>query len=166
MVVHTVLGDSTRIFDGRAAWIASPDRPVGLMTLTGGNLEGARIDGAVAFPAQLKGAFNQWRVGATSIDDKEVQVLQGSNPRQPAVNFYFDQSGLLIRIVRYADTAVGRVPTQIDYSDYRDVAGVKMPFKWITTWTDGQATTELSEIQANTAIPASRFAQPPPIRPK
>jgi len=61
---------------------------------------------------------------------------------------------------------VGRVPTQIDYSDYRDVAGVKMPFKWITTWTDGQATTELSEIQANTAIPASRFAQPPPIRPK
>ena len=136
MVVHTVLGDSTRIFDGRAAWIASPDRPVGLLTLTGGNLEGARIDGAVAFPAQLKGAFNQWRVGATSIDDKEVQVLQGSNPRQPPVNFYFDQSGLLIRIVRYADTAVGRVPTQIDYSDYRDVAGVKLPFKWITTWTD------------------------------
>src|SRR5215831_18446178 len=53
IVVHTVLGDSTRIFDGRAAWIASPDRPVGLLTLTGGNLEGARIDGAVAFPAQL-----------------------------------------------------------------------------------------------------------------
>ena len=166
MVVHTVLGDSTRIFDGRAAWIASPDRPVGLLTLTGGNLEGARIDGAVAFPAQLKGTFNQWRVGATSIDDKEVLVLQGSNPRQPSVNFYFDQSGLLIRIVRYADTAVGRVPTQIDYSDYRDVAGVKMPFKWIMTWTNGQATTELTEIQANTAIPASRFAQPASIRPK
>jgi hypothetical protein len=166
IVVHTVLGDSARVFDGRAAWIASPDRPVGLLTLTGGNLEGARIDGAVAFPAQLKGTFNQWRVGATSIDDKEVQVLQGSNPRQPPVNFYFDQSGLLIRIVRYADTAVGRVPTQIDYRDYRDVAGVKMPFKWITTWTDGQATTELSEIQANTAIPASRFARPAPIRPK
>lgn len=166
MVVHTVLGDSTRIFDGRAAWIASPDRPVGLLTLTGGNLEGARIDGAVAFPAQLKQAFNQWRVGATSIDDKEVQVLQGTNPRQPPVNFYFDQAGLLVRIVRYVDTAVGRVPTQIDYSDYRDVNGVKMPFKWVTTWTDGQATTELTEIQANTAVPASRFAQPAPIRPK
>jgi outer membrane lipoprotein-sorting protein len=166
MVVHTVLGDSTRIFDGRTGWIASPDRPVGLLALTGGNLEGARIDGAVAFPAQLKQAFNQWRVGATSIDDKEVQVLQASNPRQPPVNFYFDQAGLLVRIVRYVDTAVGRVPTQIDYSDYRDVAGVKLPFKWITTWTDGQGTTELSEIQANTVIPASRFAQPAPIRPK
>jgi outer membrane lipoprotein-sorting protein len=165
-IVHTVLGDSVRIFDGRAAWIASPDRPVGLLTLTAGNLDGARIEGVVAFPAQLRQAFNQWRVGATSIDDKEVQVLQGSNPRQAPVNFYFDQAGLLVRIVRYVDTAVGRVPTQVDYSDYRDVAGVKMPFKWITTWTDGQATTELTEIQPNAAIPANRFAQPAPIRPK
>ncbi|HLH32916.1 MAG TPA: photosynthetic reaction center cytochrome c subunit family protein [Terriglobia bacterium] len=166
MVVHTALGDSTRTFDGRAAWIASPDRPVGLLTLTGGNLDGARIDAVVTFPAQLRQAFNQWRVGATSIDDKEVQVLQGSNPRQPPVNFYFDQAGLLVRILRYVDTAVGRVPTQIDYSDYRDVAGVKVPFKWVTTWTDGQATTELTEVQPNPNIPATRFARPAPIRPK
>ena len=166
MVVHTVLGDSTRIFDGRTAWIASPDRPVGLLTLTGGNLDGARIDAAVSFPGQLRQAFNQWRVGATTIEDKEVQVLQGTNPRQPPVNFYFDQAGLLIRIVRYVDTAVGRVPTQIDYSDYRDVAGVKMPFKSIVTWTDGQGTTELTEVRPNVTIEASRFARPAPIRPK
>jgi hypothetical protein len=166
MVVHTVLGDSTRIYDGRQAWIASPDRPVGLMTMTAGNLEGARIDAVVSFPGQLRQAFNQWRVGATTIDDKEVQVLQGTNPRQPPVYFYFDQAGLLIRILRYVDTAVGRVPTQIDYSDYRDVAGVKLPFKSIVTWTDGQATTELSEVLPNAAVEASRFARPAPIRPK
>jgi photosynthetic reaction center cytochrome c subunit len=166
LIVHTVLGDSTRIYDGRAAWIASPDRPVGLLTLTGGNLEGARIDALVQFPSQLRQAFNQWRVGATSIDEKEVQVLQGQNPRQPPVYFYFDQAGLLTRVLRYTDTAVGRVPTQIDYSDYRDVAGVKVPFKSITTWTDGQATAELSEVRPNVAIEATRFGRPAPIRPK
>jgi outer membrane lipoprotein-sorting protein len=166
LVVHTALGDSTRTFDGRAGWIASPDRPVGLLTLTGGNLDGARIEAAVTFPGQLRQAFNQWRVGATSIDDKEVQVLQASNPRQAPVNFYFDQTGLLIRILRYVDTAVGRVPTQIDFSDYRDVAGVKMPFHWTTTWTDGQATADLTEVQPNTTVEASRFARPTPIRPK
>jgi hypothetical protein len=166
MVVHTVLGDSTRIFDGRAAWIASPDRPVGLLPLTGGNLDGARIEAVVAFPGQLRQAFSQWRVGATTIDDKEIQVLQGTNPRQPPVYFYFDPAGLLIRIVRYVDTAVGRVPTQVDYSDYRDVAGVKLPFKWIVTWTDGQGTTELTEVRPNVTIEASRFARPAPIRPK
>jgi len=166
-IVHTNIGDSVRVFDGRAAWIAAPDKPLPLMTLTGGNLDGAKIDAIVTFPAQIKEAFRQWRVGATGIDDKEVRVVQGTNPRQPPVNFYFDESGLLVRVVRFVDTAVGRVPTQTDYSDYREVAGVKMPFKWIATWTDGQATTELSEVQPNAAIEASRFARPAPApRPK
>jgi len=166
-IVHTRIGDSVRNYDGRAAWIAAPDRPLPLMTLTGGNLDGAKIDAILSFPAQIKQAFSQWRVGATGIDDREVRVVQGTNPRQPPVNFYFDDSGLLVRVVRFADTAVGRVPTQIDYSDYREVAGVKMPFKWIVTWTNGQATTELSEVQPNVPIDAAKFARPAPApRPK
>jgi len=162
MIVHTRLGDSTRVYDGRAAWVAAPDKPLPLMTLTSGNLEGAKIDAIVQFPAQIKQAFAQWRVGATAIDDKEVVVLQGTNPRQPPVNFYFDGSGLLIRVVRLVETAVGRVPTQIDYSDYREVAGVKMPFHWTTTWTDGQANVDLTEVQPNVTIDAAKFARPAP----
>ncbi len=166
MVVHTRIGDSLRVVDGRAAWIAAPDKPLPLMTLTGGNLEGAKID--ALFPGQIKGAFAQWRTGATAIDDKEVQVLQGTNPRQAPVNFYFDEkTGLLVRVLHFVDTAVGRVPAQVDYSDYRDVAGVKIPFKWTTTWTDGQATTELSEVTPNVSIDAARFNRPAPApRPK
>src|SRR5206468_12239045 len=131
---------------------ASGDKPLPLMPLTGGNLAGARIDAMVFFPTQIKQAFNQWSVGSTMIDDREVRVLQGINPRQPPVNFYFDESGLLVRLVRLVDTAVGRLPTQIDYSDYREVSGVKMPFRWTTTWTNGQATTELSQMQPNVPI--------------
>jgi photosynthetic reaction center cytochrome c subunit len=162
-IVHTRLGDSVRVYDGRAAWIASPDRPVGLLPLTAGNLEGFKLDAILSFPAQLKSAFNQWRITASAIDDREVRVLQGSNPRQPPVNFYFDvESGLLVRVLRFVETAVGRVPTQVDYSDYREVSGVKMPFRWTVTWTNGQATTELSELQVNVPIDAARLAKPAP----
>jgi photosynthetic reaction center cytochrome c subunit len=164
-VVHMTVGDKVTLYDGRAAWIAGSDKPLPLMSLTGGNLDGAKIDALVAFPAQLKQAFSQWQVGATAIDDREVQVLRGTNPRQPPVNFYFDQSGLLVRVVRFVDTAVGRVPTQVDYSDYREVSGVKMPFKWTVTWTNGQSTTELSEVQGNISIDAARFSRPAPARP-
>jgi len=164
-IVHMAVGDKVSLFDGRAAWIAGSDKPLPLMTLTGGNLEGARIDALVSFPTQIKSAFSQWQVGATAIDDKEVQVLRGTNPRQSPVNFYFDQSGLLVRIVRFVDTPVGRVPTQVDYSDYRDVAGVKIPFHWTVTWTNGQSTTELSEVQPNVAIDAARFQRPAPALP-
>src|SRR5207253_5033871 len=117
MAVHTRLGDSVRVYDGRAGWIASPDRPVGLLPLTGGNLEGSKIDAMLSFPNQIKPAFSQWRVTATDIDGKEVRVAQGTNPRQAPVNFYFDaESGLLVRVLRFVDTAMGRVPTQIDLS--------------------------------------------------
>jgi photosynthetic reaction center cytochrome c subunit len=163
MVVKMAVGDNVRIFDGRTAWIAASDKPLPLYTPTGGNLEGAKLDGILMFPAQLKGAFANWRVSATGIDDKLVRVLQGTNPRQPPVNFYFDNAtGLLVRVLRFVDTAVGRVPFQVDYSDYRDVAGVKIPHKWILTWTNGQATSQLNNVQANAAIDASRFTRPAP----
>jgi len=163
MVVKMSVGDNVRVWDGRTAWVAGSDKPLPLMSLTGGNLEGAKLDGILMFPAGLKAAFATWRVTATGIDDKEVRVLQGTNPRQPPVNFYFDAStGLLVRVLRLVDTAVGRVPTQVDYSDYRDVAGVKMPFKWIVTWTNGQSTSQLTEVQPNANIDAARFGRPAP----
>ena len=164
-IVHAPFGDSVRVYDGRAAWIASPDKPLPLMPLTGGNLDGAKVEAIVWFPTQIKQAFSQWRVTSASIDDREVRVLQGNNPRQPPVNFYFDEAGLLVRLVRLVDTAVGRVPTQVDYADYRDVSGVKMPFRWTATWTDGQSTTQLTEMQSNVPIDAAKFARPAPAPP-
>ena len=164
-VVHAGFGDSVRTYDGRTAWIASADKPLPLMQLTGGNLDGAKIEALISFPMQIRQAFSQWKVTSSSIDDRDVRVVQGSNPRQAPVNFYFDDSGLLVRLVRFVDTAVGRIPAQIDYSDYRDVSGVKMPFRWTATWTDGQSTTQLSEVKANMPVDDAKFARPAPAPP-
>ena len=77
------------------------------------------------------------------------------------MKLYFDPtSGLLVRVVRYSDTAIGRVPTQIDYSDYRDVGGIKIPFRWTVTWTDNQTFIQLTEVRPNVPIEASRFGRP------
>jgi hypothetical protein len=134
-----------------------------LLPLTGGNLSGATLEAIMQFPAGLQKAFTQWRVSSTTIDDKRVQILQGVNGTDLPVNFYFDEAGLLVRLVRWNRTASGVVPTQIDYSDYRDVAGVKMPYKILMTWTDGQNTFALTEIQPNVTINAARFARPAPF---
>lgn len=166
VIVRAPFGSSTRTFDGERGWIASADRPLLLMPLTGSNVTGARIDAQLMFPAALKQAFRQWRVGVTSIEDRDVQVLQGINPGQPPLNLYFDdESGLLVRAVRFTDTIVGRLPTQIDLADYRDTAGVKIPFRWTTTWTNGQSTMALTEVRTNVPIDAARFNQPAPAAP-
>ena len=114
------------------------------------------------FPAGLKQALRQWRVGyPTTIDDRDVQIVQGTSDGRYPINLYFDSnSGLLAHTVRYADSPVGLNPTQVDYADYREVAGVKVPFRWTTTWLDGRSITELSELQPNVAIDAAKFGKP------
>ena len=78
------------------------------------------------------------------------------------VRLYFDaESGLLVRQIRYTEAFLGRNMQQVDYDDYRDVAGVKLPFKWTVTWLDGKDTVELKEVRPNVAIDAARFARPP-----
>ena len=164
VVIHTAFADRTWSYNGQEAWVAAIEKPMPLMPLTGGNLDGQKIEAMMSFPMQIKQAYSQWRVGTASIGDKDVRVLQGFNPRQQPLNLYFDDSGLLIRMTRFADTPIGRVPSQIDYSDYRTVAGVKIPFKWLETWTDGQVNIEFTEIQPNVAIDAAKFGRPAPAQ--
>jgi photosynthetic reaction center cytochrome c subunit len=172
-IVHTLSGDTTTAYDGRAGWIAAPatDMPVPVLALTGGDLDGAKVDAELSFPAQVKQVLSEWRVGfPATIDDHEVQVVQGTSAGRSPVKLYFDkESGLLVRLVRYTNSPVGLNPTQIDYADYREVSGVKMPFRWTVTWLDGRSTVELSEVQPNAPIDAAKFARPappaPPARP-
>ena len=167
-IVHTPLGDSTTTYDGRAGWVAAFDKPLPLLLLTGGDLDGAKLDADMAFPARIKQALGNWRAGFqdTSIDDHAVQVIEGTTAGGTRVKFYFDkESGLLVRQLRYINTVIGFNPVHIDYADYREVAGVKMPFHSVVTWTDGQSTTELSDVQPNISIDPAKLSKPAPAPP-
>jgi len=162
MTFHTLDGDSTTTYDGRVAWSAVPHKPVPVLALAGSELDGVRLDAELMFPARIKESLGGWRVGLpTEIDDKPVQVVQGSKPGGVLATFYFDsESGLLTRLVRYANSRVGRLPTQIDYSDYRDVNGIKVPFHLKITWLDGQEDVTLTDVQLNVPVDPARFAKP------
>jgi hypothetical protein len=163
-IIHTSNGDSTTTFDGRAGWIAAPLRPVPVLTLAGGELDGVRLDAELSFSVRIAQALGRWRVGfPVTINNRDAQVVQGTSAGGAIATFYFDaESNLLVRMVRYANSPVGRIPTLIDYSDYREVAGVKMPFRWTVTWLDGKENFELTEVRPNVPIDAAKFARPAP----
>lgn len=163
-ITHTLDGDSTTVYDGRAGWIAAPHRPVTVLAIAGHELDGLKLDANLSFPARIKEALGQWRVGSSAtIDDRDVHVVQGTGAGGAIATLYFDKaSGLLVRQVRYAQSPVGRIPMQIDYADYRDVSGIKMPFRWTVIWLDGQDTVQLNEVRPNVPIDAARFAKPAP----
>jgi photosynthetic reaction center cytochrome c subunit len=168
-VVHLPEGDSVRTYDGRNAWMTSTGTllPLPVLELSGGDLDGARLDALLSFPAQLKQAFRDWRTGFpdAAIDENPVDIVQGTDAQNMPVKLYFDRkSGLLVRLVRYSETPIGVNPTQIDYANYREVAGVQVPFRWTVTWTDGRSLTELSSLQPNQPIDPSKFAKPNPPR--
>jgi hypothetical protein len=170
-IQHSLYGDMTITYDGRNAWMAAPReiRPFPVVQYSGGNMEGARIDAILEFPGRLKQTLTNWRVGPdSSVNDQDVQIVQASTPGGFIVKLYFDsKSGLLLRSVRYSDSPVGKVPVRVDYSDYRTVSGIKIPFKRVATWTDGRTVFQLDSVQVNTTVDAARFAKPkPPVPPK
>jgi len=164
LIIHQELGNKTMAFDGHNGWLASAVTPVPVMDLTGGELDGARLDAELSIPGRIKQALTQWRAALPrEIAGRTVNVLQGTGTGGLTATLYFDvESGLLTRVVRYANSAMGRVPTQIDFDDYREVAGVKLPFKWAFAWVSGRDVVELSDVQPNVAIDAAKFAKPAP----
>ena len=96
------------------------------------------------FPGQIRQLLKDWITGfaTTLIDDRLVHVVQGTEADDTPVKFYFDrETGLLLRMLRYANTRIGLNPIQVDYADYRTVSGVEMPFMVTVTWTDGRSVT-------------------------
>jgi photosynthetic reaction center cytochrome c subunit len=180
-------GDQIRTYDGRTGWVRTPLNVLGEFQLTGGDLDVARFDAQLSFPAQIKQVLTNLKTGPpTSITDLPapssqaslqqdvtlgqthvVDVVQGTGPRGLLVTLYFDQqSGLLLRELRYSNSPIGRVPTQIDFADYRDVSGIKLPFRVTYAWLDGRDSIVLNDIKTNVAVDEAKFGKPAPLKPR
>lgn len=168
-IMHVPNGDSITAFNGTIGWLSVPGRPTQWMG--SGEMDGARLDADLLLPLRMKQIFADLRLMAPEkIDGHDVNVLQGLREGKPPVNFYLDQqSGLLVRLVRYVETPVGRNPVQIDYADYRDSDGVKIPYRWTIARARGRFTIQLDQVQQNVPIDGQKFAAPsqdqkPPAR--
>ena len=164
--LHLPNGESITAYDGSKGWLGNPGRPP--RPMGPGEAEAARMDADLYFPSHLKEIFSGFKVGpAEKIGGQEVVFVRALRDGKPAVKLYFDkQSGLLVRMVRYADTALGLLPTEVDYADYRDSGGVKVPFRWTIARPSGSFTIQVEHADVNVPVDAGKFAQPaPPPKP-
>jgi photosynthetic reaction center cytochrome c subunit len=153
-------GGSYTAFDGSAGWMGSTGHAAREMSPA--ESWAAGIDAEFALPLRLKEMFPQLRRGRPeTINGVECEVLTGTAEGHPPVRLYFDaKTGLLVRLVRYADTPMGRNATQIDYADYRESGGIKIPFRWTLSRPIARFTIQLSEVKSNVAIDSAKFAKP------
>jgi photosynthetic reaction center cytochrome c subunit len=158
---HTPEGDSVTAFDGHEGWLAFPGRPV--RDMHGPDVDAAAMDADLQFAVHLKGMFSETRLrGTEKIGDHEAYAIVGVREGKTPLRLYFDeQSGLLLRLVRFGETPLGRLPTQIDYADYREADGVKIPFRWTLARPGGRFTIQISDVKQNVPVDDAKFAKPP-----
>jgi photosynthetic reaction center cytochrome c subunit len=159
-ISHSANGDSYTAFDGTAGWMGNTGRPAREMSPA--ESAASSLDAEFAIAVRLKEIFPQIRrARPEQIGGVMCESLIGTAPGRLPVRLYFDHSsGLLIRLVRYAETPVGRNPTQIDYADYRDADGVKIPFRWTLSRLNGRFTIQIADVKSNVRLDDAKFAKP------
>jgi hypothetical protein len=165
---HTPEGDSVTAFDGHEGWLGLPKH--GVREMHGPDIDAAAMDADLHFADHLKSMFSDAAVqGTEKVGDHEAYLVIGQREGKTPLRLFFDQqSGLLVRLVRYGETPLGQLPTQIDYADYRETGGVKIPFRWTLARPGGRFTIQVSEVKQNVPVDDAKFAKPPvpPAEPK
>ena len=164
-IMHLPGGESTTAFDGTAGWMSVPGRPTHMMNAA--ENAGAGIDADFYLPVNVKSLRANWKPApGETIDGHQTNVLIGQTDGQTPLRLYFDaQSGLLVRLIRYTETPLGRLPTQVDYADYRDADGAKIPYQWSISRPGNRFTIQVESVQQNVPVDDSKFAAPPPPPP-
>ena len=158
-VMHLPNGESITAFDGTQGWLSNNGHP---HLMSAAENAAARIDADLHFASDVKTQYQKFTVlPGEKIDGHDTYLVVGHNEGQPPLRLYFDQqSGLLLRLVRYAETALGRNPTQIDYADYRDQDGLKIPFRWTLARPGNRFTIQVDQVQQNVPVDDAKFAAP------
>jgi photosynthetic reaction center cytochrome c subunit len=160
VIRHLPAGDSMTVFDGHEGWTSMPGRPI--HDMHGSDLDAVQIDADLHFPLHIKQAFDQLQVEyPEKIGDREAYVISCKKVGQPPVKLYFDEhSGLLKRLVQFAKSPLGLVPTQIDYDDYRIVDGVETPYQRTVASPGESSITQFERIRHNVPIDGAKFRRP------
>jgi outer membrane lipoprotein-sorting protein len=161
-VMHLKDGESVTAFDGQRGWLSVPGRPAHMMSASENN--SARMDADLHFPVDVKTLYPKFKVeSGEKIDGHDTYLVTGYEEGRPPLRLYFDtQTGLLLRLVRYAQSPLGLSPTQIDYADYREADGVKVPFRWTVSRPGNRFTIQVEEMKQNVPVDDSKFVAPPP----
>ena len=120
-----------------------------------------------ALPLNLKQRYQNLSVKSAyeTIEGKQAVVLTGNPYPNVTEDLAFDRdSGLLVRRTLTSGSTGGfgimALGEQIDYSDYRDVSGVKVPFTVKHSTWNAVTTEKFTDVKINAPVADTVFAKP------
>jgi photosynthetic reaction center cytochrome c subunit len=158
-ISHLPSGPSLTAFNGEAGWLSTPN---GIRRMSSAEQQAARIDAELYFPLRLPQMYQEFEVGPGEvIDGKATYLVAAKGKYTPDLRLYFEQeSGLLVRLIRLAETPLGRNPTEIDYADFRVADGVKLSYRWTLARPNGRFTIQIDAVKQNVPLDEGQFVTP------
>ncbi|HKA19364.1 MAG TPA: photosynthetic reaction center cytochrome c subunit family protein [Blastocatellia bacterium] len=153
MVMHTPGGGATVAFNGKAAWQKNEN---GLREMTGAEAEFLKRQAQSFAGAGLDARLSNLEVkGKAKLGERDTYVIDAT----PApIRMYFDvQTGLLLRQEEEVDAPEGKTKLIVEFEDYRELDGVKLPFSRRWTRPGFSFTHKFDEIKHNVPIDDSKF---------
>lgn len=158
--IHLPAGESRTAFDGHTGWLSSPGSPV--REIHHADIPGARLDANLHLAVDLAGLYTTMEsIQRVKIGAAEAILVFARNHGQPPLELYFDRdSGLLLRELHFAQTPLGLNPTRIDFSDYADFDGVKVPRHLIIAGPGRRLEIHFDDIKQNLPVDDAVFRHP------
>ncbi|MGA9247252.1 MAG: c-type cytochrome [Candidatus Acidiferrales bacterium] len=152
-------GPSVTAFNGQAGWLTTPN---GVRPMSPAEQQAARIDAELYFPVRLPQMYQEFAVHPGEvIDGKATYLVSAKGKDTPGLDLSFAQdSGLLVRLIRYVETPLGRIPTEIDYADFRLADGVRIPYRWTLARPNGRFTIQIDAVKQNVPVDERQFVTP------
>lgn len=97
-------------------------------------------------------------LGRASVRDSEAYVIEATPVHGAVEKLFFDvRTGLLVSRYVESNTALGKLPLQTDYQDYREVDGIKQPFLIYWSMPGRIWGRKIEEIKQNVDLDDAKF---------
>jgi hypothetical protein len=119
-------GQQRRAINGATGWMAGPR---GQRAFNPTELADARRTLDIFNAVKFKPSETMRVAGRRKVGERDALVVVDRPSESLQRRYFFDaETGLLLRIVTLTDAILNQIPEQVDFEDYRDVDGVKLPF--------------------------------------
>ena len=153
-------GTVRQIVNGDKGWIVNG---TSVRSLTAANaIEAGRSYDELFNVIKVKPSQNMKLAGMGRVGERDAYIVENATDTK-IERFYFDfQSGILLRKMTLRKTMLMPFPEQVDFEDYREVEGVKVPFtiRYSAIDTYDSWTRTFTEIKRNAVLSDSLFAAP------
>lgn len=156
-------GVVTQAIDSGQGWIRNPR---GTRAITPAELASLQNTMFLYAPIKVKEPLAALAAnGRSKVGGRDAWVLRATAADGIITRYFFDvETGLLLRQTNLTPTLLTPIPEQIDFEDYRDVGGVKLPFIMRVSEIDTffSSTRKFTEIKPNVPVDDAQFMMPPP----